>query len=721
MRPPRKFFQALIGPALVLGLACGSGGETGDSGNGDTVPDSGGDAGTETDTTDTVTPDTSPPTDATDEADSAVSQPEATWFRYRQPQDLTGLATGEFSRPGLEYPPIPVDPRFRHVLSFQMTPMMPPLRKGAPSHGPLILYGDDLETLVFSPADHFFESVVWMEDGQIHHGVAGEIDALPAGFTHRFVLVRGRGIQATMEAWGDLMRQDHGRARADRYLDPGVATLGYWTDNGAAYYYVTAPGLNEQDTLLQVKADADARGIPFGYLQLDSWWYFKDPGFGLLAGGLVEWQPRPEMFPEGLGAFRQRLGLPLITHNRWFAPANAYRERYEFVDGPEMSFPTSGEVFEEFLDDARSWGVFTYEQDWLISQFWGVPWLRQAPDRCAEWMGWIDQAARTRNMSVQICMPGPGHLLDALDRPSFLTVRTSADHMTQWAKEAFWPAFHIVNLVADAVGLLPFKDLFLTREFRAEGEALISALSAGMVGIGDPIGEADPVLVARTCRKDGVLLKPDRPALPLDFTFLPGNRPYAVRTWSDRGSLGRWTYLAAFNLGLEHPERTDEDRMWSLLIYDGLPLDQMYPLPDLVTDWHVDLRQDLGIAGPVVAWDWRGGTATVVQDRLELPPAEGFADHAYVVLAPVLENGMALIGETARFVTMADRRFTGIEVLLDALRVDLEGMPGEDVEVRAYDVRGGRLLPPVTARIGRDGTARATLSRQAPEAAGGSP
>ncbi|MBP7127274.1 hypothetical protein KBD49_13000 [Myxococcota bacterium] len=701
LRTPRMFpsSRMLLAGIAALCVACGAGTGTPDPGSGSPeVPDPG-------------TPVDVPPGDPPAETDDGTPVPETTWFVHVQDRDRTGLATGEYARPGLEYPPVPVDPAFRHVLSFQMTPMMPPLRKGEPSNGPLILYGDDLETLVFSPADHFFESVIWMQDGRIHYGVAGEIDALPRGFTHRFVLVRGRGIQATVAAWGDLMRREHGRERADRYADAGVATLGYWTDNGAAYYYTTAPGLNEQDTLLAVQADADARGIPYGYLQLDSWWYFKDPGFGLLAGGLVEWQPRPEMFPDGLAAFRQRLGLPLITHNRWFAPQNAYRDRYEFVDGPAMSFPTSGDLFEEFAADARSWGVITYEQDWLINQYWGVPWLREAPGRAADWMGWIDQAARGHGLSVQICMPGPAHLLDALDRPATLTVRTSADHMTPFAKEAFWPAFHIVNLVADAVGLLPFKDNFLTREFRAEGEALISALSAAMVGIGDPVGEADPVLIARTCRKDGVLLKPDRPALPLDFTFLPGSRPYAVRTWSDRGDLGRWTYLAAFNLGLEHPDRTDEDRMWSLLVYDALPLDEMYPLPDLVSDWHVDLREDLGIEGPVVAWDWRGGTATVVRDRLDLPPAEGFADHAYVVLAPVLPNGLALIGETGKFVTLADRRFTAIEVQPDAVRVTLAGMPGEDVELRAYDVRGGRLLPPVAARIGQDGTATATLAR----------
>jgi len=633
-------------------------------------------------------------------------------FVHTQKTARTGLATGDFNRPGLEYEPIPVDPKYRHVLAFQMTPMLPPIREGIPSNGPLILYSDDLETLVFSPLDHFFLSLVWFDGQAIRSGLAGEVQEVPAGFTHRFLLVHGHGVNATVEAWGERLRAEHGRAATDRYAGEGLSRIGYWTDNGTRYYYLTAPGLNEQDTLLAVRADLQARGVPAGYLQLDSWWYFKDPGTGLLAGGLVEWKPKPEMFPQGLAAFQQQLGLPLILHNRWFAPKNVYRERYAFVDGPQMSFPASGEVFEEFLADAASWGAITYEQDWLITQFWGVPWLREAVGRAEQWMGWIHDAAVRHGLTVQLCMPGPGHLLDAVARPAFTTIRTSVDHMTERAKEAYWPPFHIVNMVAAAVGILPFKDNFLTTEFRAEAEALISVLSAGMVGIGDEIGHADPALVARIGRPDGLILKPDRPATPLDAMFLPNERPFLVRTWSDRAGLGRWVYLAAFNLALEHPERLDEDRFWSAVLYDGMPLTDLWHLPDRVTDSHVDLLADLHVTGPVVDYNWRTGEASVQRSGvLDLGPIEHFADYAYHILAPVLPNGLALIGEADKFVTLADRRFRSIEVQPDSLVVTVEGVPGESVTLLAFDAQFERLLAPVQVSIGPDGSATTTLSR----------
>jgi hypothetical protein len=699
---------------MLVVLAAGCGGSGGVS-QADTRPDAAFDAGRDA----FAGADRAEPADvvgdlAGDDADvlaDASADAEPVVLSHVQPDALSDIATGEFDKPALEYDPIPVDPKYTHVMSFQMSPMLPPLLAGDPGSGPLILWADDLDTIVFSAADHFFESLVWLADGQIHSGVEGEIEALPAGFSHRFVLVRGQGINATVERWGAFLRADHGREVADRYADAGLSRLGYWTDNGTAYYYQTATGEDAQDTLLAVKADADARGIPLGYLQLDSWWYYKDPGSGLLAGGLLEWTPQAGMFPDGLAAFQAKLGLPLVTHNRWFSKQNHYIGQYPFVDGPDMAFPTTGDLFGKFMDDAKSWGVITYEQDWLMNQFLGVPWLRQAPDRARDWMGWINDAAAARGLTVQICMPGAAHLLDALDHPAIVTIRTSVDHMTPRAKEAYWPMFHTVNLLAAAVGIWPFKDNFETTEFMADGEVLVSVLSGGMVGIGDAAGTADAAVLAPAYRSDGLLLKPDRPATPIDAMFLAGQRPYTVRTWSDRPGLGRWTYVAAFNLALEHPERTDDDRVQSALLYGTTPLTDMVPLPDTVADWHLDLAADLGIDGPVVLWDWRAGTATPAQGSVDLPPAEHFADHAYVVVAPVLSNGLALIGETAKLVTVADRRITGIEVQADALVLGLAGAPGESVTMRAYDARAGALLDPVTVTIGSGGTATATLSR----------
>ncbi len=75
--------------------------------------------------------------------------------------------------------------------------------------------------------------------------------------------MEGRGISATVVRPANLVLADRGRWRTDRYADVGLSYLGYWTDNGA-YYYQVEPGLDEEGTLLAVKAEADATGIPYG-------------------------------------------------------------------------------------------------------------------------------------------------------------------------------------------------------------------------------------------------------------------------------------------------------------------------------------------------------------------------------------------------------------------------------------------------------------------------
>lgn len=633
-------------------------------------------------------------------------------FAVRFGQGLQGVATGDFYDPAVSYEPISVDGKYRHVLSFQMTPMLPPWRGAVPSSGPLILFSDDLDVLVFSPMDHFFISLVWFQDGRIHYGIQGEMDQAPAGTVHRFILVKGQGIGATIQRWGELLRQDRSRERVDRYADRGLSHLGYWTDNGAYYYYNTEPGLNEQDTLLAVKADADARGVPYGYMQLDSWWYYQAPGGGLGSqGGLVRWEPQPEMFPEGLAAFRHRLGLPLITHNRWFALENDYRDSHPFVEDQTMALPLDRGVFDEFMQNAVSWGVCTYEQDWLVNQFWGVSHLRSAAGNAEAWMGDMDAAASGQGLTMQLCMAGPAHLMDALDRPAVTSIRTSIDYSAGVSKESFWPFFHQVNLLAWAVGLLPFKDNFHAAERCGTQEALISALSAGMVGVGDRLGEADPALLKRTCRDDGLLLKPDRPAFPVDAMFLDHRRPYLVSTVSSREGRGAWTYLAAFHLASDHPERTAADELFAAIAYDGKPLGDMFVWPRSVTDWHVDLKRDLGISSPVVVYDWRTGGAFVAEESFEMPEIEHLYDFAYFVLAPLFSNGLALIGERDKFVTLADRRFVSIDEEADALVVRIAGVVGEEVTLLAHDADAGRLLDPVPVRIDANGEADAVLSR----------
>ena len=60
---------------------------------------------------------------------------------------------------------------------------------------------------------------------------------------------------------------------------------------------------------------------------------------------------------------------------------------------------------------------------------------------------------------------------------------------------------------------------------------------------------------------------------------------------------------------------------------------------------------------------------------------------------------------------MADRRFTNVTAADDGFMVQLAGAPGEAVTLGVYDTRTSKMLPPVTATIGADGTTAARVGR----------
>ena len=65
-------------------------------------------------------------------------------------------------------------------------------------------------------------------------GISSEVTELPAGFEHRTMLVAGRGITATMDAWGTALRKAYGTNHS-AVFDRNIEYLSYWTDNGAYY------------------------------------------------------------------------------------------------------------------------------------------------------------------------------------------------------------------------------------------------------------------------------------------------------------------------------------------------------------------------------------------------------------------------------------------------------------------------------------------------------
>jgi hypothetical protein len=474
------------------------------------------------------------------------------------------------------------------------------------------------------------------------------------------------------------MRQRYGTRRLSRYADASVAQLSYWTDNGAAYWYRTEPGLDMAATLEAVAKELAERRVPVGAFELDSWFYPHETTQPLNPGGdehvpptgALLWEPRPDVLPDGIPSLRRRIGnAPLIAHARHFSSRSPYFEReLAWIDG-DRAHPQDPAFFGRLLAQAADWGVATVEQDWLVEMYLGVRGLRERPGRARAWQQAMDRAAAEHGVTLLWCMATPADFLETLGLDRIVSIRTSGDYRYLAGNPAHWVRFLYTNALARALGLHPFKDVFLSDptgtgldgDPYAEAEALLAALSAGPVGIGDRVGRTDPAMVLRTCREDGVLVKPDVPIAALercmraDAYFEP--EPLIGECWSDHPA-GRWSYVAAFNAWKEERE-----------------LEVRLPLLDLGEAWP---------RGPVLCVDWRTRSCELLAPEAELSFTLAPGDWRFFVLCPVLVHGIVLVGDLSRYACAGDRRLRNLRVLGDAVQCEVLGAPGERWELSGW-------------------------------------
>lgn len=628
-------------------------------------------------------------------------------FRLEATARVRDVATGTFDQPSVAWPWCRPDQRspdglpagtraFAHAytefaLPTQSDPgcanfFLLPFRPAVVA--PLWLVAPDGRAVLLAPLDAFHEQVIAVPRGAarasdgLRCGWHGDLEELPAGFATELALWSAAGPRAALDRHAQVLRTRAQTRRPGRYADALGAKLSYWTDNGAAYWYRSEPDCGGVvGTLVAAAKSLRDQEIPFDVFQLDSWFYphaqlrpFDDPDVSVPPTGLLRWDARPDILPDGIPALREALGdPPLAVHCRHFASDSPYFETHEAWRDGDRAHPRDAMLYERLLHQAASWGVETFEHDWLIECFVGVRGLRAAPGRARAWQEGLDRAAAAHGMTLQWCMASPADFFQTVTLERVTSIRTSGDYKYLIGSGALWTWFLHGNALARALGLHPFKDVFLSRrdgegsrdgDPHAEVEALLSALSAGPVGIGDRVGRSDRALILRTCRSDGVIVRPDVPVAALD------------RCWRGHAALepnplvgeahtvhaaGRWTYLVSMNA-----YRGDDVLPFSL------------PLTDLGS---------LAPAHPVVSWDWRRRRAQRVEPghafELSLAPL----DWDYRVLCPLLPGELAVIGDVDRYATAGDRRIGGVWPTPDGVGLDVVGACGERVRVVGWAAR----------------------------------
>jgi hypothetical protein len=622
-------------------------------------------------------------------------------FRLEALDRLGQLATGSFEQPSVSWPAfqpgermtggVPAGTRsYGHQYSEFALPVSGDASCGgfilAPHRpavvAPLLFIALDGRTLMIAPLDQFHEQVIAVPpDGTgVRCGWHGDLREVPAGFATEVAIWAGDGPRALLDAWAQLLRRRHGTQRPSRYADDLLGKLSYWTDNGAVYYYRTEADCDYTTTLERVVGDLHARDIPVRSVQFDSWFYphrhlrpVSVEGAPLVPpSGMMTWEPRGDIFPDGKSGLRPVNGLPLTLHSRHFSNRSPYFERHPAWRDGEYAHPQDGELYDLLMAQAASWGAITYEQDWMVESFLGVRGLREQPGRARAWQDQLDRAAGEHGLHLQWCMATPADFFQTVALRNVASIRTSGDYRYLFDNGLNWVWFLHTNALARALGLNPFKDVFLSHgqttfsagEPYAEVEALLAALSAGPVGIGDQMGCSNRDLIMRTCREDGLLVKPDVPLAAIDRCFRANAflelAPLIGETYSAHPA-GRWVYVTTFNASrIKQPLRS-----------------------------RVELA-DLGAVqpvGPVIAYDWRRRTWSRLERDggwdLELP----FQDWDCRVLCPLLPGDIAVFGDVTKYATVGDRRIAHITSSGDSVCFDVLGVCDTPVEVRGYSAR----------------------------------
>ncbi len=514
---------------------------------------------------------------------------------------------------------------------------------------PWLLFDDKTNAAVISPASHFIIAGMHGDgDHLIASGLNQQLPGVPAGFAQRTLMAISPGIRQTFDTWGSALMALGGKTRPGNESDITLKYYGYWTDNGAVYYYRFDPKLGYAGTLEAVINRYREEKIPVRYLQLDSWWYDKSyPGMSAddhignwkAFGGTMQYHADATLFPQGLEAFDKAVGLPLVVHGRWISQQSPYHQNYE-ISGIA---PVGAKWWNDIAGYLKSSGVVTYEQDWQSRITEQSPAFSNTIDTGDNFYNHMADSCQAHRLTMQYCMALPSDFLEGSRYGNLTSIRVSDDRFSR----PHWRGFLYTSQLAYAIGTWPWTDVYFSRE---TDNMLIDTLSAGPVGTGDALGAENKRNIMMAVRGDGVIVKPDVPLMPLDRMYIEdaraaapppanqgfqgemphrGQAPFIASTWTDDGAI-RTAYVFAFSR--------------SAAVYQTVRF----------------TLEEAGAGSPACVYDYFSHLVSHVPKGEDFNAFVGPGETGYYIVAPTGPSGIALFGDQGKFAAMGNERIASV-------------------------------------------------------------
>lgn len=556
----------------------------------------------------------------------------------------------------ISFPSFTSMPAHLYHFSYQNGPFAPPQFKLGQYGTPWLLFDGNDNAAVISPASHFIIAAMHGDgDHLVASGLNNKLQEVPEGFTQQTLMAISPGIRHTFDQWGSALIALGDKKRPGNESDTILKYYGYWTDNGAAYYYRFDSKLGYAGTLKAVIRRYRKEKIPVRYLQLDSWWYDKSysgmnpndkTGSWKGGGGIMRFRADSSLFPHGLDVFDKEIGgLPLVVHSRWISQKSPYRKTFQ-ISGIA---PVGEKWWNAATQYLESNGVVTYEQDWQSRITPDSPAFSSTVHTGDDFYNHMANSCQAHHLTMQYCMALPSDFLEGSRYGNLTSIRASDDRFSR----PRWRNFIYTSQLAYSIGTWPWTDVYFSHE---TNNMLIDTLSAGPVGTGDELGAEDKKNIMMAVRGDGVIVKPDVPLRPIDRMYIDdaraalskhegqhhgefpslGATPFVASTWTTDGEV-RTCYVFAFSR--------------SPTVYQTVEFSP----------------KEVGTNSPVWVYDLFSHVVRHVGQGKDFRAMIGPGETGYYIVAPIGRSGIALFGDKGKFASMGKERIESLKESLHSV------------------------------------------------------